>query len=457
MQLAPCLCWSLTAWEPSRYRALQEYFSQLRPADPIPMMALTATATVRVRRDIVDVLGIGKANGGEYHECINSFRRDNLSFVVHHAKTVGLTNLEADLSRFLAFPSRDKSAPSSRSRVSGAAIPSTTKLDRFWSKQSDSRQGGLQTSAVIKCPVCARDLPLNGLPDAVVGAHLDAGCHTGAPAAAEASSARGRSDAHAIKDSADDDVPLAKLARCLPAKRAHGSTCLRAEPPAVSMGAVVDSITISSDSSENEGDDVEIVEAYEHSDHAAERGQEAQIVSPEEERAALEAALEHALATQHAGETPGTPAADCPTDSSWDTDCDHGVEVEEEPEDLGEYSRPLVPQHTSSESGMGGAHARRESCAVGPSIIYAPTRRDVEGIAQKLKSFGLEAEAYHAGLKPSHLTRVHRGFLKGDIAVVVATVAFGMGINKRNVRNVIHYGWPQVCVCARSCVCVHFA
>ena len=89
-----------------------------------------------------------------------------------------------------------------------------------------------------------------------------------------------------------------------------------------------------------------------------------------------------------------------------------------------------------------------------------------QNIAAKLKAMGLAAEAYHAGLNAQHLARVHVGFLRGEISVVVATVAFGMGINKADVRNVIHYGWPQsleqyfqasfTCMC-KICSCVHHA
>ena len=315
----------------------------------------------------------------------------------------------------------------------------------------------MQPSATVKCPVCARELLLSGPPDAVVGAHLDAGCETGTRSAKATPDSRGTNSQYtggngqgegaSVKDSSnnDDDVPLARLARLLPAKRARGSLGLSAGPAGVGDG---DPITISSDSDE----DVEMHEPCHHSRTA--RCYEAKTawatVSPEEERAALEAALEHETAKQLGNATRGPPAEECPIESAFSSssDCDQGIVMEDEPQDLGEYSRPLHPQYreTSSERGRREARSERNSCTVGPSIIYAPTRREVEGIAQKLKRLGVSAEAYHAGLKPAHLTKVHCGFLRGDVAVVVATVAFGMGINKRNVRNVIHYGWPQVCL-----------
>jgi hypothetical protein len=83
------------------------------------------------------------------------------------------------------------------------------------------------------------------------------------------------------------------------------------------------------------------------------------------------------------------------------------------------------------------------SSSTGASIIYAPSRKQVETIAAKLQERGYAAEAYHARMDTNHLRRVHAGFISGEITVVVATVAFGMGINRADVRNVIHYGWPQ--------------
>ena len=66
----------------------------------------------------------------------------------------------------------------------------------------------------------------------------------------------------------------------------------------------------------------------------------------------------------------------------------------------------------------------------GAMIVYAPTRDAVEEIAARLAGLGHSAAAYHAGLGEGRKLEVHMGFLRGSIAVVVATVAFGMGINK---------------------------
>ena len=75
--------------------------------------------------------------------------------------------------------------------------------------------------------------------------------------------------------------------------------------------------------------------------------------------------------------------------------------------------------------------------------MYAPTQVLTEDIAARLQAQGLRAEAYHAGLNRGRLQRVQVAFRRGELSVVVATVAFGMGINKADVRNVVHYGWPQ--------------
>lgn len=76
-------------------------------------------------------------------------------------------------------------------------------------------------------------------------------------------------------------------------------------------------------------------------------------------------------------------------------------------------------------------------------IVYALSRKRVEDVATKLREAGVEAAAYHAGLADKERSRVQEAFLKDDIRVVVATVAFGMGIDKPNVRFVVHYDLPK--------------
>lgn len=79
----------------------------------------------------------------------------------------------------------------------------------------------------------------------------------------------------------------------------------------------------------------------------------------------------------------------------------------------------------------------------GPTIIYVPTRKETLSIAKFLSSSGVKAAAYNAKLPKLHLRQVHKDFHEDALQVVVATIAFGMGIDKSNVRRIIHYGWPQ--------------
>ena len=79
--------------------------------------------------------------------------------------------------------------------------------------------------------------------------------------------------------------------------------------------------------------------------------------------------------------------------------------------------------------------------AARPAIVYAPTRKDAELLAGEL-GHAFPAAPYHAGLEPDHRDRVQRAFLAGELQVVVATIAFGMGIDKANVRTVLHAALP---------------
>ncbi len=78
----------------------------------------------------------------------------------------------------------------------------------------------------------------------------------------------------------------------------------------------------------------------------------------------------------------------------------------------------------------------------GAAIIYAGTRKKVEGIVTKLKQKRIKAEAYHAGLEEAERTRVQENFMDGRTDLVVATNAFGMGIDRSDIRLVIHHTFP---------------
>ena len=76
-------------------------------------------------------------------------------------------------------------------------------------------------------------------------------------------------------------------------------------------------------------------------------------------------------------------------------------------------------------------------------IVYALSRKSCESLADHLRDTGIAAAAYHAGLESAERTRVQDAFARDEVDVVVATVAFGMGIDKSNVRYVIHRDMPR--------------
>ena len=76
-------------------------------------------------------------------------------------------------------------------------------------------------------------------------------------------------------------------------------------------------------------------------------------------------------------------------------------------------------------------------------IIYCQSRKTTESVAERLSEDGVKAKPYHAGLTPSERTQHQELFLRDEVRVICATIAFGMGINKPNVRFVVHYDLPK--------------
>lgn len=76
-------------------------------------------------------------------------------------------------------------------------------------------------------------------------------------------------------------------------------------------------------------------------------------------------------------------------------------------------------------------------------IVYCLSRKRVEQVAEKLREAGFPAAAYHAGLPAATRQKVQEEFLRDDTLIIVATVAFGMGIDKSNIRYVVHYDLPK--------------
>jgi ATP-dependent DNA helicase RecQ len=76
-------------------------------------------------------------------------------------------------------------------------------------------------------------------------------------------------------------------------------------------------------------------------------------------------------------------------------------------------------------------------------IVYCASRKGAESLARNLNEDGVSAKPYHAGLTSAERTKNQEAFLRDDVRVVTATIAFGMGINKPNVRFVVHYDLPK--------------
>jgi len=97
-----------------------------------------------------------------------------------------------------------------------------------------------------------------------------------------------------------------------------------------------------------------------------------------------------------------------------------------------ELSKPQRPEFT--EKLLVDSAAR-------PAIVYAPSRKSAEELATRFNQ-KFRSAAYHAGLDPSTRDRVQRDFLAGKLEVVVATIAFGMGVDKADIRTVVHVALP---------------
>ncbi|MEK6301976.1 MAG: RecQ family ATP-dependent DNA helicase [Acidobacteriota bacterium] len=109
------------------------------------------------------------------------------------------------------------------------------------------------------------------------------------------------------------------------------------------------------------------------------------------------------------------------------------------------FDRPnlaLRVAHVAGEKDKLETIKRIVSKAGGSGIIYAATRKAVEQVTARLKMAGFMVEAYHAGMDERDRTRTQEGFMRGKWQAIVATNAFGMGIDKPDIRFVVHYHLP---------------
>ncbi|AEF23979.1 RecQ family ATP-dependent DNA helicase [Pseudomonas fulva] len=78
-----------------------------------------------------------------------------------------------------------------------------------------------------------------------------------------------------------------------------------------------------------------------------------------------------------------------------------------------------------------------------PSIVYVTQQKTAEQVAEQLSQQGLSVSAYHAGMGHEVREAIQRRFMAGELGCIVATIAFGMGIDKRDIRNVVHFDLPK--------------
>ncbi len=110
---------------------------------------------------------------------------------------------------------------------------------------------------------------------------------------------------------------------------------------------------------------------------------------------------------------------------------------------LAGFDRPNIRYHVRPRDGLSAQLQRLLAGETGPGIVYAPSRDKSERIAEQLAATGRPARAYHAGLDPSVRARNQAAFVESEEMVIAATVAFGMGIDKPDVRFVAHAGIPK--------------
>ncbi|MFM9800321.1 ATP-dependent DNA helicase RecQ [Aeromonas dhakensis] len=131
-------------------------------------------------------------------------------------------------------------------------------------------------------------------------------------------------------------------------------------------------------------------------------------------------------------------------DEATRSDMLHRLELQDPFIHTASFDRPnirysLVEKFKAAEQLLRYVQSQKGNCG----IVYCSSRNRVEEVAERLSRHGCKAAPYHAGLPLELRQQTQEAFLKDDIEIVVATVAFGMGIDKPNVRFVVHYDIPK--------------
>ena len=107
------------------------------------------------------------------------------------------------------------------------------------------------------------------------------------------------------------------------------------------------------------------------------------------------------------------------------------------------FDRPNIRYHVRPRDGLNVQLKSLLAAQSGPGIVYVPSRDKSERIAEQLSATGRASTAYHAGLDPAVRARNQAAFVASEDMVIAATIAFGMGIDKPDVRFVAHAGIPK--------------
>jgi ATP-dependent DNA helicase RecQ len=145
-------------------------------------------------------------------------------------------------------------------------------------------------------------------------------------------------------------------------------------------------------------------------------------------------------------EFPGTPiiALTATADRATQDDILEQLEVKEAKRFVSSFDRPNIYLDVRpGQNRINHIYKFLSSRGLQSGIIYCLSRKSTESIATKLRAKGYDAQAYHAGLSVEDRTQFQEDFINDRTPIIVATIAFGMGIDKSNVRWVIHYNMPK--------------